>query len=85
MLRLRLRRVGSRHQPSYRIVAADSRAARDGAFIDYLGFYNPRTDPPTIEIDQEKARKWISQGAQPSEAVAQMLKRLETQEKAESE
>ncbi len=85
MLRLRLRRVGARHQPSYRVVVADSRAARDGAFVDYLGYYNPRTDPPTIEIDQEKAQKWISQGAQPSEAVAQMLKRLQTQDKAESE
>ncbi len=85
MLRLRLRRVGARHQPSYRVVVADSRAARDGAFVDYLGYYNPRTDPPTIEIDTEKAQKWISQGAQPSEAVAQMLKRLQTQEKAESE
>ena len=85
MLRLRLRRVGARHQPSYRVVVADSRAARDGAFVDYLGYYNPRTDPPTIVIDEEKAQKWSSQGAQPSEAVAQMLKRLQTKEKAESE
>ena len=48
MLKIRLRRTGARHQPSYRVVVADSRAARDGAFIDYLGHYNPRTDPPTI-------------------------------------
>lgn len=78
MLRLRLRRVGARNQPSYRIVVADSRAARDGAFVDLLGHYNPRTDPPTVSIDEEKALRWIRQGAQPSEAVAQMLKRLGT-------
>ena len=78
MLRLRLRRVGARHQPSYRIVVADSRAARDGAFVDQIGHYNPRTDPPTIQIDEEKALKWIRQGAQPSEAVAWMLKKLGT-------
>ena len=78
MLRIRLRRVGARHQPSYRIVVADSRAARDGAFVDHIGHYNPRTDPPTIVIDQEKALEWIRLGAQPSEAVARMLKNLET-------
>lgn len=85
MLKIRLRRVGKRHQPSYRIVVADSRAARDGAFVDYLGHYNPRTDPPTIVIDQEKATKWISQGAQPTDAVAWMLKKLATQESTPSE
>ena len=78
MLRMRLRRVGARHQPSYRIVVADSRAARDGAFVDQIGHYNPRTDPPTIVIDEEKARKWIAQGAQPSDAVQRMLNNLET-------
>ena len=77
MLRMRLRRVGARHQPSYRIVVADSRAARDGAFVDQIGHYNPRTDPPTVVIDREKAQKWISQGAQPSEAVERMLKNLQ--------
>ena len=77
MLRMRLRRVGARHQPSYRIVVADSRAARDGAFVDQIGHYNPRTDPPTVVIDREKAQKWISQGAQPSEAVERMLRNLE--------
>jgi small subunit ribosomal protein S16 len=84
MLRLRLRRVGARNQPSYRIVVADSRAARDGAFVDHLGHYNPRTDPPTIVIDEEKARKWISQGAKPSEAVERMLKNLANTESAET-
>lgn len=83
MLRLRLRRVGARHQPSYRVVVADSRAARDGAFVDLIGHYNPRTDPPTIQIDEEKALKWIRQGAQPSEAVAWMLKKLGTLDRVE--
>ena len=81
MLKLRLRRVGARHQPSYRIVAADSRAARDGTFVDHLGHYNPRTDPPTIVLDEEKALKWIRQGAQPTEAVARILKSLGTLER----
>ncbi len=85
MLRLRLRRVGARHQPSYRVVVADSRAARDGAFVDQIGHYNPRTDPPTIQIDEDKALKWIRQGAQPSEAVAQMLKKLGTLDRVEDE
>ena len=85
MLRLRLRRVGARHQPSYRIVVADSRAARDGAFVDQIGHYNPRTDPPTIQIDEEKALKWIRQGAQRSEAVAQMLKKRGTLDRVKDE
>jgi small subunit ribosomal protein S16 len=85
MLRIRLRRVGARNQPSYRIVVADSRAARDGAFVDQLGHYNPRTDPPTIVIDEEKARAWIRQGAQPSRAVEHMLKSLDASGKAEDQ
>ena len=76
MLRMRLRRVGARNQPSYRIVVADSRAARDGAFVDYLGHYNPRTEPPTIVIDEEKARKWLSVGAKPSEAVQRIIDKM---------
>ena len=75
MLRIRLRRVGAKNEPSFRIVVADSRAARDGAFVDHLGHYNPRTDPPTVVLDREKARGWIAQGAQPSEAVRRMLDR----------
>ncbi len=82
MLRIRLRRTGARHQPSYRIVVADSRKPRDGAFVDHIGHYNPRVDPPEIVIDEEKARKWIGQGAQPSEAVKRMLDNLD---KAEAE
>ena len=76
MLRMRLRRVGARNQPSYRIVVADSRAARDGAFVDYLGHYNPRTEPPTVVIDEKKARKWLSVGAQPSEAVQRIIDKM---------
>ena len=85
MLKIRLRRTGARHQPSYRVVVADSRAARDGAFIDYLGHYNPRTDPPTISIDQDKVKKWIGVGAQPTDSVKQLLYTLSNSEKDESE
>ena len=74
MLKIRLRRVGSKHQPSYRIVVADSRAARNGSFVEQIGFYNPRTDPPTVVIEKEKAQEWILKGAQPSEAVERMIK-----------
>ena len=85
MLRMRLRRVGAKHQPSFRIVVADSRAARDGAFVDQIGHYNPRTDPPTIVVDEEKALKWIRQGAQPSEAVQRMLNNLGIPERVKEE
>ena len=86
MLRMRLRRVGAKNQPSYRIVVADSRAARDGAFVDYLGHYNPRTEPPTIVIDEEKARKWLSVGAKPSDAVQRIIDKMgEPQEAATAE
>ena len=77
MLRIRLRRTGARNQPSYRIVVADSRKPRDGAFVDHLGHYNPRMDPPEVVIDEERAREWISKGAHPSEAVQRMLNNLE--------
>ncbi len=86
MLRMRLRRVGAKNQPSYRIVVADSRAARDGAFVDYLGHYNPRTEPPTVVIDEEKARKWLSVGAKPSDAVQRIIDKMgEPQEAATAE
>ena len=84
MLRIRLRRTGARNQPSYRVVVADSRAARDGAFVDHLGHYNPRTDPPTIVIDEEKALKWLRQGAKPSGAVERMLRNMGTLEKVKA-
>ena len=67
------------------MVVADSRAARDGAFIDYLGHYNPRTEPPTVVIDEEKALDWIRKGAQPSDAVRQLLRTLGTMEREPAE
>lgn len=75
MLRIRLRRVGKKKRPAYRIVVADSRAPRDGAFIENLGVYDPLTDPATVRIDEEKAKSWLQQGAQPSETVAKLLAR----------
>lgn len=76
MVRIRLRRVGAKKQPSYRVVVADSRSPRDGRFIENIGFYNPRTEPPTVEINEERALYWLSQGAQPSDAVARLLEKL---------
>lgn len=73
MLRIRLRRVGKTKQPQYRVVVADSRAPRDGAFVETIGHYNPLTDPATVRIDAEKARLWLSRGAQPSERVQRLL------------
>ena len=70
MLRIRLKRTGSRNQPSYRIVVADSRKPRDGRFVEQIGHYNPRLDPPEVVIDKEKAIEWIQKGAQPSEGGA---------------
>ncbi|MGH2600776.1 MAG: 30S ribosomal protein S16, partial [Dehalococcoidia bacterium] len=62
-------------RPAYRVVVADSRAPRDGAFIDILGLYDPLTDPPTINLNEEKTREWLGKGAQPSETAAKLLKR----------
>lgn len=75
MLRIRLRRVGKKKKPAYRVVVADSRAPRDGAFVDILGLYDPLTDPPTINLDEGKTHDWLRKGAQPSETVAKLLKR----------
>lgn len=73
MVKIRLRRVGGKNKPSYRMVAADSRSPRDGAFIDIMGHYNPLTDPETIVIDEEKALSWLRQGAQPTATAARLL------------
>lgn len=73
MVRIRLRRAGLVHQPTYRIVAADKEAPRDGRFLEVLGFYNPRTDPPTLDIQEDRVFDWISRGAQPSESVMKLL------------
>lgn len=73
MLRIRLRRTGQKHQPSYRIVVAHKETKRDGGFIEILGHYNPRTEPRTLEVNQERAKYWLSVGAQPSETVERLL------------
>lgn len=72
-VKLRLTRVGKTKQPQYRIVAADSRSPRDGRFIEILGHYNPRTEPSTLSVDNDKAVKWLSEGAQPTERVLKLL------------
>lgn len=76
MVRLRLRRVGSKFQPSYRIVAADSESPRDGRFLEILGHYNPRTEPSTIELDEARIYEWMSKGAQPSESVVRVFRSI---------
>ena len=76
MVKIRLRRVGAKKQPHYRVVVADAKAPRDGKFIEVIGNYNPRTDPPTVEIDGERALYWLGAGAQPSAAVQRMLDKL---------
>lgn len=75
MVKLRLRRMGAKKRPSYRIVAADSRSPRDGAFIEVVGFYDPITDPATINVNLDRARHWLSVGAQPTETVRSLLKK----------
>jgi len=75
-VRIRLTRVGAKKQPSYRFVVTDSRNARNGRSIETIGHYNPRTDPIEINVDEAKAKKWLSQGAQPSETVARLFRRL---------
>ena len=73
MVKIRLRRVGAKNRPSYRLVVVDSRAPRDGAFISIIGHYNPLTDPETVVIDEEKALHWLRQGAQPTATAARLL------------
>lgn len=73
MVRIRLRRIGKKKQPTYRVVVADSRAPRDGGFIEDIGRYNPRTEPSEVEINSERATEWLSKGAQPSHAVVKLL------------
>ena len=73
-VRLRLMRRGKKKQPTYRVVAADSRSARDGRFIESIGYYDPRQEPSIVNIDNEKALKWLRNGAQPSERVEKLLR-----------
>jgi len=75
---MRLRRVGSKRQSSYRVVVANVKSPRDGGFIDKIGFYNPRTQPATLEINEARALYWLDKGAQPSDAVRRMLDKLGT-------
>jgi small subunit ribosomal protein S16 len=74
MVRIRLKRVGAKGRPYYRIVVADQRAARDGSIIEQLGTYDPMQQPPAIKVDAEKATRWIKNGAQPSEGVTPLLR-----------
>ncbi len=75
MLKIRLRRMGAKKAPFYRIVVADSRSPRDGAFVEELGYYNPTTDPVELKVDNEKAAQWIKNGAQPTDTVRGLLKK----------
>jgi len=76
MLRIRLRRIGKKRQPYYRVVVANQQAKRDGAFLETLGSYDPHSNPPVIDLNEEKAREWISKGAQPSDAAEKLLRRV---------
>ena len=77
-VKIRLKRTGKTKAPSYRVVIAEASFPRDGRFIDSIGWYNPRSEPSVIEIDEEKALKWLKNGAQPTEAVVTLLKRRGT-------
>jgi len=74
-VKIRLRRMGAKKSPFYRIVVADSRYPRDGRFIEEIGYYNPLTNPAEIKLDSEKAKKWIANGAQPTDTVKALLKK----------
>jgi small subunit ribosomal protein S16 len=73
MVKIRLRRMGAKKQPTYRFVVSDARSPRDGRFIEILGHYNPRTEPKTVVIDEEKVKAWLAKGAQPSDPVRRLL------------
>lgn len=77
MVKMRLKRIGAKKAPTYRIVIADSRSPRDGRFIEQIGYYNPLTNPADIKIDAEKAKTWLANGAQPTETVRSLLKKSE--------
>lgn len=81
MIRIRLRRIGSTHQPYYRVVVADKEAPRDGRFVEIVGQYNPKTAPATINFDEERVYHWLSVGAQPSESVAKLIKVVKLDER----
>lgn len=81
MVKIRLRRLGAKHKPSYRLVVADSRAPRDGRFISIIGHFDPLTDPETVVINEEKALHWLRQGAQPTATAARLLSKTGILEK----
>lgn len=81
MVRIRLRRVGLKKQPSYRVVATDKESPRDGRFLEILGFYNPRTEPSTVTLKEDRIYEWMSKGAQPSDSVLQIFKSVGTLER----
>jgi len=83
MVRIRLRRIGLKGQPTYRVVAADKESPRDGRFLEILGFYNPRTDPATIHLNEDRVFHWMKNGALPTESVAQVFKVSGTLERFE--
>jgi small subunit ribosomal protein S16 len=83
MVRIRLRRVGRKKQPSYRIVVADARDPRDGRYLEIIGFYNPLTEPATMTLKEERALHWLKVGAQPSDAVRRILDKLGTSKRLE--
>jgi small subunit ribosomal protein S16 len=82
-VKIRLKRMGAKKTPFYRIVVADSRSPRDGRFIEEIGYYNPLTDPKTIKVDSEKAEKWLKNGAKPTETVEKLFKSSGLYNKAE--
>lgn len=84
MVKIRLRRMGRRNRPFYRVVVADSRSPRDGKFIDVIGYYNPLTEPETVSINEEKALKWLGYGAQPTDTVRSLLAKLGITDKVKS-
>ena len=83
MVRIRLRRTGLKGQPSYRIVVADKESPRDGRFLENIGYYNPRTEPATLNIKEDRVYDWMSRGALPTESVAQLFRTSGTQERFE--
>ena len=85
MVKLRLKRLGSKKAPTYRIVAADSRSPRDGRIIDTVGLYNPTTNPVTVRLDEEKALKWLKDGAQPTDTVKKLFANNGITEKFEAQ
>ena len=83
MVRIRLRRVGLKGQPTYRVVAADKESPRDGKFLEILGYYNPRTQPATVHLKEDRVYHWMKNGALPTESVAQVFKASGTEERWE--